>query len=219
MQNVNFAASLRHCRLFDRLSDTEIKAALDLLHTSLRHYEKGEFLHMADAPLEKFGMVLEGSVGVFIDDPDGNRMLMAQVGAGQTFGEAICFLRAENPAIYAIANETCLLLWLSPQELFTAAPSPLCRRLEQNFTAMMAERTLAMNDRIQTLSKLTLRDKILTYFTFLSKRSGKRHFSVPFDREDMAAYIGVNRSALSRELSKMKQEGIIDFQKNTFWLK
>ncbi len=214
-----FFPILQKCTLFTRLSDAEIEEAADLMSAALRHYEKGEFLHTADEPLTQFALVAKGLVGVFIDDLDGERTLMAQVHQGNTFGESICFLGAENPNIYAIAEENCIIIWLSPKNLFSAQQTPLSLRLAHNFTAMMAQRTLSMNDRIQILSKRNLRDKITTYFTFLAKQTGKQQFTLPFDREDMAAYLGVNRSALSRELSKMKRDNILDYHKNTFRLK
>jgi CRP-like cAMP-binding protein len=88
--------------------------------------------------------------------------------------------------------------------------------LAGRFTAMLAARTLTMNDRIQILSNITIRGKLVTLFSQLAARAGAQEFAVPFDRGDMAAYLGVNRSALSRELSKMRDEGIIDFHKNEF---
>lgn len=80
---------------------------------------------------------------------------------------------------------------------------------------MLSQKTLSMNDRIQVLSKPTLREKLMTLLTQYSTREGK-NFNLPFDRNTMAAYLGVNRSALSRELSKMREEGRIDFYKNSF---
>ena len=86
-----------------------------------------------------------------------------------------------------------------------------CRR----FIMMLSQKTLSMNDRIQVLSKPTLREKLMTLLTQYSTREGK-NFNLPFDRNTMAAYLGVNRSALSRELGKMREEGRIDFYKNSF---
>mgnify|MGYP002736651878 FL=1 len=82
---------------------------------------------------------------------------------------------------------------------------------------MLTLKTLSMNDRIQILSKPTIRQKLMTLFSQYAAREGHM-FNLPFDRSDMAVYLGVNRSALSRELSLMKKEGIIDFYKNSFSL-
>jgi len=81
---------------------------------------------------------------------------------------------------------------------------------------MLAERTLRMNDRVQILSRPLLRDKLTTFFAQCEHRYGSKTFRVPFDRAGMALYLGVNRSALSRELSDMQAEGLIDFYRNSF---
>jgi len=81
---------------------------------------------------------------------------------------------------------------------------------------MLAHKTLSMNDRIQILTKPNIRQKIITFLSQYSNRIGGKTFSIPFDRETLALYLGVNRSALSRELSAMQNDGIIEFYKNTF---
>ena len=89
--------------------------------------------------------------------------------------------------------------------------------MQKRFCAMLAARTLSMNDRIQVLSRTTIRERVLTLLSQYNTGSGSG-ITLPFDRESLALYIGVNRSALSRELSAMKRDGIIDFYKNSFRL-
>ena len=150
-----------------------------------------------------------------MDDIDGNRMIMANVTAGGTFGESLCFLHTAESPVYIVATEEAKVLWLRPDELFTAGDDELSAKLRNRFTAMIAERALSMNTRIQILSKLSIREKLIALFSSYSS-AGADSFEVPFNREDMAAYIGADRSAMSRELSKMKAEGIIDYHKEMF---
>ena len=140
---------------------------------------------------------------------------MANVTAGGAFGESLCFLHTAESPVYIVATEEALILWLSPEGLFTAKNDELSAKLRCRFTSMIAERALSMNTRIQILSKRTLREKLITLFSSYSA-GGSYTFEVPFNREDMAAYIGADRSAMSRELSKMKAEGLIDYHKETF---
>ena len=170
--------------------------------------------------MESFGLVLEGTIQVYMDDIDGNHMIMATVTAGSTFGESLCFLRRESP-VYIRSVTDSKVLWLSTDRIKNPGGSPDSRdiSLSTRFTAMLANRALNMNDRIQILSKLSIRDKLVTFFSQYSSQCASDSFTVPFDREDMAAYLGVNRSALSRELGRMRDEGIIDFQKNRFVIK
>ena len=173
-------------------------------------------IHKSGEPFKKFGMVLSGMAQACIDDIEGNRMIMAEINAGVTFGESLCFLKIPDSPVYVYSSEKSTVLWLDPEILFSADNSPLKAAIQQNYTRMLAERTLSMNTRIQVLSKLRLKDKILTYLTSLANQTGSKTFTVPLSREDMATYIGADRTALSRELSVLKSEGIIDFYKNTF---
>lgn len=210
--------TLKLSRLFKGIKETETEEALKILSASFGEYERGDLLHPAGSPVKKFGLVLSGTVNVCTDDLGGSRMIMASVQPGNTFAEALCYLKIKEPVMYAEAAEDVKVLWLSPNKLFRSAKSDpaITEKLQKNFTAMLADRMLSMNDRIQVLSRLTLREKLTTYFSEMSLQAGSSTFNVPFNREDMATYLGTNRSALSRELSNMKEEGLIDFYKNSF---
>lgn len=199
--------------LFKGFSDSELESALDFFSAVSRDYKKGDFLHQVGEPLHRFGLVLSGTVQVYMDEFDGQSMIMATVSEGSTFGEAIAFLGTVAP-IYICAVTDAQVLWLDPARIKTAAPEH--SELVNRFIASFARRSLNMNDRIQLLSRLTLREKLKTFFTQESSRCGSDSFTVPFDRADMAAYLGCDRSALSRELGNMRREGLIDFRKNKF---
>lgn len=203
-------------QLFRGLSEDDMDRALQLFRAHVVSYSKGEFLHHAGSPLSEFAIVLQGTVQVCSDDLDGNRMIMATVQAGTAFGESLCFLKVPESPVYIFASEAAKVLWMRPDDLFTEGADTFRFSLQKHFTAALARRTLDMNQRIQILSKLTLREKLNTYFTQLSYQAGSRSFTVPFNREDMAAYIGTNRSALSRELSAMKRDGLIDYHRQAF---
>ncbi len=203
--------------LFSGLSEEKLEQALKAMKVSCSPYPKGSFLCYLGQPVRRFGLVLTGKIQVCMDDIDGNRMIMANVTAGGTFGESLCFLRAAESPVYIVSTEDAEVMWLSPDELFSAGKDGMCSDLCCRFTAMIAERALSMNTRIQILSKRTLREKLITLFSSLSVGGGSS-FEVPFNREDMAAYIGADRSAMSRELAKMKAEGLIEYHKATFRL-
>ena len=110
------------------------------------------------------------------------------------------------------------VLWLRCDALRGAAQSPLQFQLQARFTAMLARRTLRMNDRIQILSRGSLREKLNAFFAECARDAGGPVFDLPFDRAGMAAYLGADRSALSRELSRMAREGVVRYRKNHFEL-
>lgn len=201
--------------LFSGLSEEETTKALSWFGSFRRHYNKGEFLHLLLSPMEHFGLVLSGQVQVETDDIDGYRMIMASVGPGGIFGESLCFL-GEMAPVYIVAMTDCDILWMDVKKLKAPGQKDIFETdMANRFTAMVCHRALSMNDRIQILSKNTLRSKLITFFSQQVQRSGDS-FTLPFDRESMASYLGVNRSALSRELGAMEKEGIITFHKNKF---
>ena len=206
---------LMETTLFEGMEGSELDEALTRMKAVSADYPRGAFLLHLGQPVERFGLVIAGKIQVCMDDIDGNRMIMTNVTAGGAFGESLCFLRTAESPVYIVATEEARILWLCPYELFTTGNDELPAKLRSRFTAMIAERALSMNTRIQILSKLSIREKLITLFSSYSAAGGDT-FEVPFNREDMAAYIGADRSAMSRELSKMKAEGLIDYHKETF---
>lgn len=204
--------------MFKNLDESGLEKALDLLEASYSEYKKNDVIHPAYKEMKAFGMVLSGVVQACMDDVEGNRIIMAEVAAGNTFGESLCFLEIKDSPVYVYASEPAEVLWISLKKLFENTKDDFAGLLQKRFTAMLASRTLNMNDRIQVLSRISIRDKLLTYFNQMSQAAGSLTFQIPINREDMATYMGINRSALSRELAKMKQEGLIDYYKNTFRL-
>lgn len=202
--------------LFSGLGPEDLDFALSFFNGRKKQYSAGEFLQHAGAPVEHFGLLLQGAVQVSMTDLDGNRLIMATVTPGDTFGESLCFLEAAESPVYIEAVQDSELLWMDTGRLRQGAKCLREQDMVNRFTGLLARRALSMNDRIQILSKTTLRQKLNTLFAEQVRRSGSRLFTLPFDREGMAAYLGTDRSALSRELSRMKKEGLIDYYKSTF---
>ena len=211
---------LQNSRLFRGLNEEETAYALRFFDAAEKVYAKGEPMHQVGSRFTHFGLVLSGSVQVYMDDINGNHIIMATVTTGETFGESLCFLSLDETPINIRAATDVHVLWMKTSGIF--AWSNNCEAhihdLVVRFISMLAERTLVMNDRIQILSKISLRDKLITFFSQYMYKNRSRVFDVPFDRSDMAAYLGTNRSALSRELSEMRKEGILEFDKYHFHL-
>lgn len=203
--------------LFAGLSDTELSDALDLLCAREIRYRKGEHINTVGDRLDFFGLVLEGAVQVYTVDIDGNQMIMANVVPGDTFGESLNFLGREAD-ICICASEDARILTMSSRQIASGVTSPLGLALTQRFISILANRTLAQNARIQIMSKLTIRARLTAFFTECVQKNRSYEFDLPFDREDMAIYLCCDRAALSRELSKMKREGLISFHKRHFIL-
>ena len=206
--------------LFSGLSEEELVTALALFAGVVAEYKKGDSLRAMGLPFRTFGIVLSGTVQVFSPDIDGHPMMMANVGEGDSFGESLAYLGTEESPVYVTAATPLSVLWLDIAAVRRAAAGgeALALRLSERFAALLATRALAQNDRIQILSKPTVRARLVTFLSQCERRYGSRTFIIPFDRASLAVYLGVNRSALSRELSKMKKEGIFDFFRSSFRL-
>ncbi|MBR5730843.1 MAG: Crp/Fnr family transcriptional regulator [Firmicutes bacterium] len=202
--------------LFSGLSDEETDRLLEYLGAEERSYSAGDHIHRSGTPLEHFGFVLSGVVQVCRDEPDGTRLLMASNGPGDSFGESLCYLRVKEAPVYIVAAQDCRVLWLRMDGVIDPAGDELGREAVSRVMSCFARRALAMNDRIQVLSQRSLRKKIHTLLQQYMRRSGGSTFTIPLSRDDMAVFLGCDRSALSRELARMKEDGLIDYYRNSF---
>lgn len=219
MQHIDhYLDVMSKCHLFTDMNKKQVNRALKVMDHQYCEYRKNQYIHRSDESFQRFGLVLYGRVKVMIDDIQGDSAIMSEVSSGKTFGESLCLMEREDSNVYILAAEDTGVLWLSPRELFQESKDLLVLELERRFVEMLASRTLAMNDRIQILSKRTLREKIITFLTFSKRDAGGNRIDIPFTREEMAIYFGTNRSALSRELSNLKKEGLIDFNRNHFMI-
>ena len=207
-------SALRMNPLFEGLDGTGLGRMLESMKAVKQACEKGEMIHATGTPMKRFGIVLSGAVHVCVDDIEGNRMIMAEVAPGASFGESLCFLKTKESPVYIYASEESEVLCLYTEGMFSAPGDSFRTELQRRFTAALATKALTMNNRIQVLSKLSLRGKLTAYFTELAAAQGSNVIRLPMNRDDTAAYIGANRSALSRELARMKAEGLIDYRKN-----
>lgn len=203
--------------IFAGLDTEELDGALSYLSAREVFYKKGQTLISLGSPITEFGVIASGVVQVSCDDINGNRMIMTTISRGDMFAESLAVTGAKESPIYATAAEDARVVWLKAEPIRrNIADSPLHSKIVANFVSAVAHKCLSMNDRVQILSKKTIREKVITYLSQLAEREKSSEFILPLDRQDMANYLGVERSALSRELSKMKDEGLISYRRNYF---
>lgn len=199
------------------MTESQLKEALSCLRAREVSYKKGENLIILGNPINEFAVVLSGTVQVSCDDINGNRMIMATISKGEMFAESLAATGCEDSPVYANAIEDTVVMWLNADIIRrNETDTDVKRKIVINFINAVANKCLDMNNRIQILSKKTIREKVITYLSQMSQQGRKKELRIPLDRQDMANYLGVERSALSRELSRMEQEGIISFRKNYF---
>lgn len=203
--------------IFKGMDERQLKDALTYLNAREVFYKKGENLIMLSNPINEFAVVLSGAVQVSCDDINGNRMIMTTVARGDMFSESLAVTACRESPINATAAEDTWILWLSADIIRrNESDNPVKNMIVLNFINAVANKCLMMNDRVQILSKKTIREKVITYLSQVSEQGKKLELKIPFDRQGMADYLGVERSALSRELSRMEKEGIISYKKNIF---
>lgn len=215
----NLRAALAH-RLFYGLDEDGFLRALALFESKISLYKKGQTMRAIGLPFSSFGLVLSGTVQVFSLDIDGAPQMMANVGAGESFGESLAYLGTSESPVTVVAATDATVLWLNiaAARASAAEGDSFALSLTERFASVLAQRALFQNDRIQILSKPRIRDRLTTFLSQCERRYGSRTFIIPFDRASLAVYLGVNRAALSRELAKMKAEGILDFFRSSFRL-
>ena len=214
--NHNDQKIISQTALFSGLSEERTGQMLLRMGASESSYRQGQVLQAPESPMEHFGIVLAGTVQVYRDEPDGTRLLMASNSAGGSFGESLCYLKAKEAMVTIIAASECRVLWLKMDAVWEPEEDGLGREIVSRVMAVFARRVLAMNDRIQILSQRTLRKKIMTFLMQTAQRSGIDTFEIPLSREDMAVFLGCDRSALSRALAALKKDGLIDYYLRTF---
>lgn len=206
--------------LFQGMSETEAQTALECLDCEHKRYSKGAVIYRAGDRIEAMGLILAGSVNIENNDVWGNKSILDNIGPGQVFAEAYACIPGEPLMVSVVAAESAEILFLNTSRLCRegANSCPCYGRLIYNLLTVTAQKNLNLSRRIFHTSPKTIRKRLLSYLSFQAVRQGSCRFTIPFNRQQLADYLGVDRSALSHELSKMRREGLLTFEKNTFCL-
>lgn len=204
--------------LFCGINPDELEALLGCLDARKRFYRKGQTILRSGETVSAMGIVLEGSVRLEKQDYWGNRSILASFGAGQSFGEVYACEPSLPLDLNAVAAEDAAVLMVDARKITDHCPSACAfhLRLTRNLLRVIARRAHALTRKIEHTSKRTTRAKLLSYLSEQAELAGSSRFSVPFDRQELADYLSVDRSAMCSELSRMKKDGIIAFRKNQF---
>ena len=210
---------LRRCTLFQGMSEKELADALRALKSEERRYGRNETVFAAGETTEKMGLVLAGSVTVESCDLWGNRSILSHVGPGEFFAETYAMLSTEPLLVDVRANEPSQILFLRIGGLDCLTGEARWQTLLlKNLLEITAEKNLRLSARSFHTAPKTIRARLMAYLNAQSVKKGSAEFSVPFDRQQLADYLNVERTALSKELGRMKRDGILEVRKNCFRL-
>ena len=209
---------LQKSMLFRGMTETEISNALQVLEAREKNFQKSETLLIAGTITERMGLVLEGSVTIESNDVWGNRTIISHVGKGQVFAETYALLENEPMLVDVTASEDCRILFLRSGRIQSLKRSlePWILKYVTNLLTISMHKNLILSGRSFHTAPKTIRGRVMAYLNSVSLQKHSREFDIPFDRQQLADYLNLERSALSKELGKMQRDGLISCRKNHF---
>lgn len=206
--------------IFAGIAESEIEAMLHCLSARRAVYRKGDYLLRCGDSVEEVGLVLCGSLLVVQEDFWGNRNLMAQVRPGQIFAEAFACSPGSVLNVSAEAAENTEVMWLNVRRILTTCPSACAHhsRMVRNLLSDIAGKNLRLNEKLTHMSRRTTREKLLSFLSAEAQRANSSEFDLSLNRQQLADYLSVERSAMSAELSRLRDAGVLSCTKNHFIL-
>lgn len=211
---------LRKCTLFNDIEDENIIPLLGCLGAKVEEYDKKYTILAEGNPAKYIGIVLSGEAQMEKVDFYGNRSIVTNISVSETFGEAFACAGIDKIPVTVIAKEPGEIMLLDCERILHSC-SNACgfhRQIIFNLMKELATKNLMFHKKIEITSQRSTREKLMTYLMQQAKSVGSDSFTVPFDRQELADYLEVERSGLSAEIGKLKKEGILDCTKNRFTL-
>ena len=217
MKNIDF---LMTTPLWKGLKEEEIEAILPCLRSEEKFIKKGEFVYRMGDPISSLGVLLQGKLSIEHDDLRGNKTILSMITPGNIFAETYACVPGEPLMVNIVAIEDSRILCLNMLHLLTTCERscPHHNKLIRNLLAILAQKNLHLSRRSFHTAAKTIRARLLSYLSYEASRQGSLSFDIPFNRQQLADYLNLDRSALSNELSKMQKEQIIICHRNHFLL-
>lgn len=206
---------LIHNPLFQGIPEQDLADVLASIGAQIKRYTKNELILRADSQPHHLGIVLSGDIQIIKEDVFGNRTIIAQFGAGHMFGEAFAFAQTERLPVSVLSVSDCETLTLDDRLLTSSCPKN-CKEhalLVRNMLRILAQKNLLLNEKIEILSRRSTREKLLAYLYGQSLAQKSLSFDIPFNRQQLADYLCVDRSALSSEFGRLRDEGALHFHR------
>ena len=216
-----FVPVLKQTKLFAGVEEEDVFSMLSCLGARLRTYKKGEYVLRQGQNLSDILVLAEGGLHIQRDDYWGNRSILGHIGVGEIFGEA--YASPESGALLndVVAVENSSVFFFDVKRVITTCSSA-CRfhtLVVQNLFFAISEKNRSLVQKLDYLSRRTTREKLISYLSEEAKKQNSSYFTIPFNRQQLADYLSVDRSAMSNELCKMRDDGLLEFEKNRFKLR
>lgn len=206
--------------LFSGISDTDRAAMLDCLGYRVAAFRKGEIVGFEAENIRHVCIVLSGAVDMVKEDLWGNKTMLLRMHRDELFGETFACGDDNSSVVTFLVSEDAEILFLQFDRVMRSCTTAceFHHRLIENMVHIIANKNRDLMRKVEVISKKTLREKILTYLSIHAQTQNSRYFEIPLGRVEWAEYLCADRSALTRELVKMKADGLIDYDKNCFRL-
>lgn len=206
--------------LFHGMNRDEVKSILGCMGAREEKYQKDEVIFRAGSSISEVGLVLHGSVNIVVTFYWGGSHIFGHVEQGSVFGENYAAIPGKELICDIVACEDSEILFLGMRNLLTTCRNGCSfhHRIIQNMLRISAQKNLNLSTRMMHIAPKSLRERLLSYLSEQATEHGSVHFTIPFDRQQLADYLGVDRSAMSNELSKMRRDGLITYHKSDFTL-
>ena len=204
--------------LFDGIQPSDMKSMLHCIGYRIRNFSKGEIIAFEGENLKHIGIVLSGSVDMVKEDLWGNKTMLVRMRQDALFGETFACGDDNLSVVTFVVSEDAKIMFM-PFSRVMHSCTMACEfhhRLIENMVKVIANKNRDLMQKVDVVSKRTIREKLLAYLSIQSQQQNSRYFVSPLGRVELAEYLCVDRSALTRELTKMKEEGLIDYDKNCF---
>lgn len=213
-------AVLKTSPLFMGISGQELSSLLSCLSPRTKNYHRDDMILRMGDHADALSMVLSGSVLVVEDDFWGNRNIVAHIGPGEVFAETYACLPSAALGVGAVAAEDTRVLFLNIRRVLTTCSASCLfhERLIRNLLSTLAQKNLYLNQKLRHMARRSTREKLLSYLSAQAMSHGSPRFDIPFNRQQLADYLSVDRSAMSSELGKMQKEGLLQYDRNHFML-
>lgn len=217
---MKYTELLTNLPLFHGVNDGQLDSLLHCLQAKLVAYEKNTTIFLSGDPANKVGIVCRGQAQVIKESFYGNASILSDIRTGEMFGETFACAKVDTLPVSVIATEKSEILLLNYRKIITVCSSACAFHslLVSNMLQIIARKTLMLNKKISMLSARTTREKLLLFLSEQAEQQQNKEFSIPFNRQQLADFLSVDRSAMSTELGKLRDEGLLIFSKNQFTL-
>lgn len=204
--------------LFDGIRPEERRVMLECIGYHIGTFRKGDIVAFEEENIKHVGIVMSGAVDMVKEDLWGNRTMLVRMGRDELFGETFACGSDNLSVVTFQVSEDARILLLSFERVMRSCANacPFHQQLIGNMVRIIAKKNRDLMRKVEVVSKRTIREKLLTYLSIQAQVQNERYFQIPLGRVELAEYLCVDRSALTRELAKMKEEGLIDYDRNCF---